>query len=625
MSNDIFLGGTIRPGTTDPVIDARDAIDGLRSVANAAARLALTAPYLRKGMVVVDQDTLLAFQLTVLSPPTWAPFAGGSSGADIFIDDNAGGYPAPVIVTIYVRSTGNDVTGDGLTPGTAYLTPERAAQDVAEVSGGIGYVIDMTGYGVYTPASGQLAFGGYFAKEVNFFNNFFLDPVWGAIEYGHLTLKADPTVLSILDPGFSSASDLITGLVTITDATQAWVVNAFAGKFLIDDFGYAATIESNTATQLVVASSFAPFDPANSHIVDYTCELNVNQLWFGRAQATIAIYGFKVYASGGTGIAELDIIHQDRIKFTGCDLQANVFPDGCRLLSLVGCYAHGVNPGTLAQFRSGTEGGRTNVFSSRLAYFSPLGGGVAHFTISSTIVDSCAPLGEGFTNFPPHGDLSLENLLVKNGSASGIHLPDARQSRIASVKSENNADHGILLSVGSQVEVVGDIGGAGNSLLGWRLLDGSRVLRASGTMTITGALGDFQVGLRPVRSWVHYVTQPPVETEYDVTGDGSRFSTKFQTEQGLWATTAIKTALYTTRVWESVLANPTAGGFVVNIPTAVDVKGQQLKVKNVSASVNAITLTPFGGETIDGAATFVMNTGFQATWLESDGTNWMVV
>jgi len=75
---DIFLGGTIRPGTTDPVIDARDAIDGWRSVANAAARLALTAPYLRVGMIVVEQDTLDAYQLTVLSPVTWAPFSAGS-------------------------------------------------------------------------------------------------------------------------------------------------------------------------------------------------------------------------------------------------------------------------------------------------------------------------------------------------------------------------------------------------------------------------------------------------------------------------------------------------------------------------------------------------------------------
>ena len=77
---DIFLGGTVRPGTVDPITDARDAIDGWRSVSSAVARLAIPVTYLRKGMVVVDQDTLVPYQLTLLSPVTWVPLSIGGGG-----------------------------------------------------------------------------------------------------------------------------------------------------------------------------------------------------------------------------------------------------------------------------------------------------------------------------------------------------------------------------------------------------------------------------------------------------------------------------------------------------------------------------------------------------------------
>lgn len=91
--------------------------------------------------------------------------------------------------------------------------------------------------------------------------------------------------------------------------------------------------------------------------------------------------------------------------------------------------------------------------------------------------------------------------------------------------------------------------------------------------------------------------------------------------------TVIKTAVYTPALGEIVRVDPTAAGFVVNLPAAgAGNSGQKILVKNVSGSLNVVTLTPSAGQTIDAAATFAMNQAFEAVTLVSDGgTNWMVM
>jgi hypothetical protein len=53
--------------------------------------------------------------------------------------------------------------------------------------------------------------------------------------------------------------------------------------------------------------------------------------------------------------------------------------------------------------------------------------------------------------------------------------------------------------------------------------------------------------------------------------------------------TDIKIALYTAVAGDAVLVNPTAGGFTINFP-AVPVAGNQIRVSNVTSSLNTITL-----------------------------------
>lgn len=72
-----------------------------------------------------------------------------------------------------------------------------------------------------------------------------------------------------------------------------------------------------------------------------------------------------------------------------------------------------------------------------------------------------------------------------------------------------------------------------------------------------------------------------------------------------------------------------AGNIVVNIPLANSVPNGYLitiKDEDSNASVHTITITRAGGDTIDGATTFVMNINGESTTLRSNGsTKWFIV
>jgi len=64
----------------------------------------------------------------------------------------------------------------------------------------------------------------------------------------------------------------------------------------------------------------------------------------------------------------------------------------------------------------------------------------------------------------------------------------------------------------------------------------------------------------------------------------------------------------------------------LTLPTAQVVQGRELIVKDAggNAGTNNITVDTEGSETIDGAATAVINGNYDAARFYSDGTNWFV-
>jgi len=74
----------------------------------------------------------------------------------------------------------------------------------------------------------------------------------------------------------------------------------------------------------------------------------------------------------------------------------------------------------------------------------------------------------------------------------------------------------------------------------------------------------------------------------------------------------------------TILADATAAAFNVTLPNAVGHKGTELVVKRMNAGANNVTVDT-GGETIDGAAIYVLAAQYDFVRVQSDGANWLKV
>jgi len=80
---------------------------------------------------------------------------------------------------------------------------------------------------------------------------------------------------------------------------------------------------------------------------------------------------------------------------------------------------------------------------------------------------------------------------------------------------------------------------------------------------------------------------------------------------------------YAASIGELVRVNVSGGAVAVNLPTAVGNADREIWVKLVTAAAFACTVNTAGIETIDGAASAVLNTDYEWIILRSDGANWM--
>lgn len=89
--------------------------------------------------------------------------------------------------------------------------------------------------------------------------------------------------------------------------------------------------------------------------------------------------------------------------------------------------------------------------------------------------------------------------------------------------------------------------------------------------------------------------------------------------------TSVQTSDYGPNTNELVQCDPTSGSFNINLPTAGGRTGKHIVVKNVSNSINPITIQATGIETIDGAFLQVIDVGYQSLHLVSTGIEWVIV
>jgi len=84
---------------------------------------------------------------------------------------------------------------------------------------------------------------------------------------------------------------------------------------------------------------------------------------------------------------------------------------------------------------------------------------------------------------------------------------------------------------------------------------------------------------------------------------------------------------YLATIQETVKVDADTGAITIQLPTAVGIAGQQLKVVSLSDTIGppVCTLQPFGAETINSDPTKTITTPRERYTLESDGANWLVV
>ena len=75
----------------------------------------------------------------------------------------------------------------------------------------------------------------------------------------------------------------------------------------------------------------------------------------------------------------------------------------------------------------------------------------------------------------------------------------------------------------------------------------------------------------------------------------------------------------------TILVDATGAARTVNLLPAAYVVDREYVVKKVDASVNAVTVDPSGGETIDGAGTYPLALQYQSVTFQSDGTTWWIL
>lgn len=92
-----------------------------------------------------------------------------------------------------------------------------------------------------------------------------------------------------------------------------------------------------------------------------------------------------------------------------------------------------------------------------------------------------------------------------------------------------------------------------------------------------------------------------------------------------WVTLAAGTVLLASDSTNRYKADAASGPFTITLPTAAGNMGIDFLIKRVNVNANNVTIGTTGGQSIDGAASFVLNEPWATFTFSSDNFNWMVI
>jgi hypothetical protein len=443
-------------------------------------------------------------------------------------------FPAPQIETIlYVRTAGNDVTGDGTLP-NPYATVQRAVLDVPMfVPRGTNWIIDDTGITEVFPDDYTLP--AWVCSELT-------EHDLGSPYFNHkgvVAIRATPQLVPLVpaSDAIVTAADIlkvtpnpVSGLLTVTlKAPRAsWAGNALKGHFAI---GAASASEhchigESTTTTVELAQIILPTTPfqimepsahlSGANTDDFKGALNIfncGSIEFSGQKIDSTIGGFGLLAVG-CGFVTVQLC-----DLRGPDLELNSFLANRILRTSIKTFCYITGNFTML------NGGLDNCTIDSPVAVAP---SVPQFR--NMIIDGCDPievLGSfaGVPAFIPAATpiLHMQNVVIRNGTGDGVrfhgdcgHFEDVDIYGCL-------AGNGITADLGQGVLNLLNVGtsGAPNGGVGVRVNDGMFVkvdAATSGLATpLTGAGGDMHVGSLVPRAWSDFTANPPIKNEYDLT------------------------------------------------------------------------------------------------------------
>ena len=126
------------------------------------------------------------------------------------------------------------------------------------------------------------------------------------------------------------------------------------------------------------------------------------------------------------------------------------------------------------------------------------------------------------------------------------------------------------------------------------------------------------------------LAKPTVNDPVDADQWGTLLNNDIDSIDGLLrGVTSAKSASFTVQTTEFgqiYLCNATSAAIVATLPSAATAgNGFKVAFKKTDSSANAVTLTPNGADTIDGATTYALSSQYAFVFIVSDGTNWQTI
>lgn len=147
------------------------------------------------------------------------------------------------------------------------------------------------------------------------------------------------------------------------------------------------------------------------------------------------------------------------------------------------------------------------------------------------------------------------------------------------------------------------------------------------TAALTGTIGAIN-GTNIQSISASHLTTGTVSTP--LLGSGAASSSNYLRGDQTWSAiqrslpTGTKTSGYTAVANDFVVADTTAGSFIITLPAAAANANAIIDVKNIGSAGNTLTVDGNGAETIDGALTFTMTAQYQSVTVICDGTQWWI-